>query len=101
MHEKKKLVERGKYHLSWALNLCWTSIPSIVRAGRSNLTKSSVNKYSTSEKAVAGCIPGKQSFDRDWRSTLAMFGEHQVGFSFNEMLYLDLVTNATEKQLAV
>lgn len=70
MHEKKKLAERGKYHLSWVLSLCWTLISSIVYATRSNHTESSVKKYLISQRSASGCIPDSHSFDRDWWSIL-------------------------------
>ena len=44
--------------------------------------------YPTDERTVAGCKPGEQAFDCDRRAILAMLGEYQVSFNFNETVIL-------------
>jgi hypothetical protein len=64
-------------------------------AGKSFLTKSAssatsaaASDYPTVERPVAGCAAGKNEFDCDRRAILAMLGNYQVKFNFDETVVL-------------
>src|SRR5215217_2948589 len=68
-------------------------------AGKSFLTKSasspasttasaSASDYPTVERPVAGCTAGENPFECDRRAILAMLGNYQVKFNFDETVVL-------------
>ena len=60
-------------------------------AGKSYLTKPAPPPaYPTVERPSAGCAAGEQPFDCDRRAILAMIGEYQVTFNFEETAVLKL-----------
>ena len=57
-------------------------------ASKQPLSKLTSSKYPTTEQHVAGCAPNEQKFDCDRRAILAMLGEYQVTFNFDETVVL-------------
>ncbi|MDN5836057.1 MAG: hypothetical protein L0H12_01740 [Nitrosospira sp.] len=61
-------------------------------AGKSHLTKPDASGnppvYPTVERPVAGCAADERTFDCDRRAILAMLGEYQVQFKFDETVVL-------------
>jgi hypothetical protein len=77
---------------SFLVITCLLALPILAAcAGKSLLAKpasSSHADYPTVERPVAGCASGENAFDCDRRAILAMLGDYQVKFNFDETVVL-------------
>ena len=75
-------------HFSVA-TVCFLLLPLLSAcAGKSLLAKPTSTAYPTVERPVAGCVAGESTFDCDRRAILAMLGNYEVKFNFDETVIL-------------
>lgn len=68
---------------------CFLLLPLLSAcAGKSFLTKPASASYPTVERPVADCVAGESGFDCDRRAILAMLGNYEVKFNFDETVVL-------------
>ena len=74
---------------SFVIITCLLALPVLTAcAGKSLLTRPASPDYPTVERPVGGCAPGENAFDCDRRAILAMLGNYQVKFNFDETVVL-------------
>jgi len=77
---------------SFLIVTCLIALPVLTAcAGKSMLAKPASSGdagYATVERPVAGCAAGENAFDCDRRAILAMLGNYQVKFNFDETVVL-------------